>query len=326
MEELLYIMYYFSISLSLLATSVQLLTIIINKLNKSFLFELISYFLVTSILLIVGLAFNYNKTDSVENGILCKLQGTFIIVFELSQYIWGSIISHSIFSNIIQFSNDNDNERHRVRKAYLFISLSIPIIFYIVCIILDTLGPSGYYCWISTINSSLAEHILICFNFLLVWITVFYNIFTIYYIVKYLKSKYQNDIDASEMIEGYTYKLILYPLSCIIIVLPATVIRTVSYFSNVNFEILDKILVIFVCLQGFIYSVAYGFNNDFAEYLIPTIKYIVCCQKRVIKNTRVHKDSNLSFITSETDEYNTSNKTSLNTSKRESIKIEKNVL
>ena len=98
---------------------------------------------------------NYFAGNDFENtnNISCQIQGSLISFFEIGQYLWASLVSNSIYYNIVEYKTNQEEFNNSLRTLYYIISYLTPTIFTSTAFFTNSIGPSGNFCWINDINN-----------------------------------------------------------------------------------------------------------------------------------------------------------------------------
>lgn len=285
--------YYLLTSISLISTICQVIVITLSKLYNRLVFEILLMFFISSSFYSIGLLINYNTKDNIDRHLdekvssICETQSLIIIFFELSQYIWCTIIAHSIYFNVVlQTTNNNFN-----KFIYYLCGFLIPLAFLLVSLFSSSIGPAGYYCWLKTDYKHISNMVvsLEIVYYCMVWILILFSIFLCAKVIGYIKkeiNKYKGNEE--DLKNYYTYKrtLLFYSFSPLIILVPFTVFRTIDYFWKINNELLSKFGACLICSQGIILSICYGLNQDIKDAFFQTFKCIFCCDKSYLRITK----------------------------------------
>jgi hypothetical protein len=283
--------YYLLTSISLLSTISQVIVITLSKLYNRLVFEILLMFFISSTIYSIGLLINFNEDPNIEINDdykvsnLCETQSLLIVFFELSQYIWCTIITHSIYYNVVlQTANNNFN-----KLVYYLCGFLIPLAFLLLSIFSSSIGPAGYYCWLKTGYKPVLPSFILSLEIIyycIVWIMILYSIFLCVKVISYIKkeiSKYKKN--EQDIKNYYTYKrtLLFYSFSPLIILVPFTVLRTIDYFANITNDFMNKFGACLICSQGIILSICYGLNQDIKDAFTQTFKCIFCCNKEFLR-------------------------------------------
>ena len=256
---------------------------------QGFEFELIFNLSIASILNLLSFLIHFIEKDY-EPEKLCQIQGILMIIFELSQDIWSSLIIYYIYINIISVHNIQTDIYKKL--CYYILGYLLPLIFSLTCFFFNMIGPSGYYCWIMTNEKRILNQVFELFDFSFGWILLFINFFHLVMIQKY---KDKNN-------SKYFKRSCVYPFMQSICLLPPTINRI--YFLIYN-QYIDKIVfvqILLYSLQCFVYCVTYISNPEIKKILVDLFFQIFCFFKKKnyfeIRNSErflINSDSNASF-------------------------------
>lgn len=288
--ETFQILYLSFLSVSLLGVIIQILINLINKLYKSMLYQLLLCFFINCMCLTGVYMMNYlpqkvadeddtQQSQDPDVTILCPIQSYLMIFFEIGQFLWGAAITNSMYNNVIDYSKRNQEKKNKRSKiAYYVLNFTIPVIFVICVAALNFGGPAGHYCWIKSNKSKdIPSIVLISIYIGIIWMIILYNSILVYKIVRFIREQFEFDEEGRRIISEYKKGLICYPITCVIVVGPASVYRLVTYFLDIHSQEVLDIFTLIVCLQGLFYSIGYGLNTHIKSVIIPTLKAIFCC-------------------------------------------------
>lgn len=280
-------LYYILLIMSFISVFIQIVIIIVNKYYKSFLFENILIFFLFSLLNIISLFINFSPT---EEDTLCYIQGFMIVLFELAQYLYGTIISHCIYRSVYNSKHSSTKIKSilkRIRIIYFLIGFGIPIVFNLITYYTDMIGISGEYCWIelSLIDDLIIkEYIFLVAYFIIIWLSIIFNFIFVKRTIQLIRDNNEHDEDINNLVQEYYKRLIIYPVICTIIITFAFIIRVLNYYHE-KWNWLRLVVSIFSCLQGFFFSIAYGYFNNFKKnFGITFYKIFRCCHSPINNN------------------------------------------
>lgn len=276
----LIVIYYSVLAIAILGVCIQLILIGTHNLLKKHFFQIIFNFFICNLLMSLSLTIQYIDFDDQidESSALCQIQGFTMVFFELGQFFWSSIISHSITVNVI--NNDHrTQESASIKALYYIVGYLIPLVIVLFIYFFDFIGDAGHYCWINTITEDISHEIILAIYFTVVWITIIYNIVTVVRFIKFVREEFEKDDEFKQVVKPYKTSLLIYPIASLIIVLPATIYRLLSYFVNLESYAFSIIFTMLVCSQGIWYSIGYGLNNEISSIAKTFFYHIFCCKK-----------------------------------------------
>lgn len=278
--------YYSILACSILGVCIQLVLIGTHKLLKKHFFQIIFNFFICNLLMSLSLTIQFIDFDEIidENSLLCQLQGFTMIYFELGQFFWSSIISHSITVNVIN-ADHSSQESISIKAIYYIIGYLGPLVLVLFIYFFDFIGDAGHYCWISTITEDLRHEIILAIYFTVVWVTIIYNIVTVIKFIRFMRQEFDKDEEFKQVVKPYKTSLLIYPVASLVIVLPATIYRLLSYFIYLESYAFSVIFTLLVCTQGIWYSIGYGLNNEISSIAKSCFMQFICCKEEISSST-----------------------------------------
>jgi hypothetical protein len=250
-------------------------TELIFHLSMSCIFTNISYLL----------AFSPNNEIS---SLICNLQGITMIFFESSQAIWVTIISYSAYKNCIFYENGYVYNC-QIRISYLVWAYILPLFLVLFCCFYDYVGFNNYWCWIKE-----EEKELISVIYLFLWSLIILSGFYIIKVITFLKNHYTNRKE-TEMISRYTSKIKYYPIIQICCLIPASICRLLKQIDkNHTLCLLELLNIIFLNLQGFLYSLIFGLNPLIIDRIAQKVKDF-CKKKEEIDPSSIESSKYTNF-------------------------------
>lgn len=241
-----------------------ILLIVIKKLHKSLLIELILYLLVSSLVNTISIMLYHVKdTSAPVNQRLCNLQAFLMITFELSQNIWASIVSHSIYKNVVQYDREDieANESFYHRLAYILLGFFLPLGISIPSFLVGDLGPSINYCWFNTELEFSRVKIPMAVYYAFLWLLICFNSVMTWRIIRFIDLRFNFNSEEKRIVRNYIKGLLRYPVVPLIVLLPAT-LKRLGDLVGFDSEAIHWVFMILVSLQGLVYGVTFGWNNE----------------------------------------------------------------
>jgi hypothetical protein len=215
-----------------------------------------------------------------------------MIWFELSQILCSTMICVYIYNSIKNYF-ENEKILLSVKLKYALCCFGIPLIFPIVAIIFDLLGPSGRWCWISKIKDSKFYNIFGIIYYTFIWFLITMNIILSFLYRK--KSLIIMNKDQNQKIDHFVKRLSAFPAILIICWLPATINRFIGLTTDETNKIAEALTVCLFQLSGVFYAIAFILTTDFKLIMKELIENIRCCKKNNEESTDF---SNLLIISS----------------------------
>lgn len=256
--------------------------ILYQKIHK-FEIEQIAYLSFSTLLSILGyIIFWINDGKSkVEKEYfnICITQAFLVVVSEMSQSFWSTLIIFNLYDGLINFEN-NLKVKYKSnclkRCVHIFIGFIIPIFIGIAAYLLDKMHESGLWCSIS-IKSSLENNYFTIILFSILWFCIFANMFLLCKVKSFFKFLLMKD----EMKTVYKdlKKLMCYPIIQMICVIPDSLAKIAMWLKPEKahyFSIISQILTaVFAILLGYSIVIIFGAASNVFEL----IKKIFCCQR-----------------------------------------------
>lgn len=235
--------------------------------------ELIFCLSISSIMTNISYIIQFTEDETVSKTGICQAQGFLMIWFEFSQAIWATLISYSVYNNII--NNDNKHTRDK-RVKYIIIGFIAPFFISLSSYITGIIGYSGYWCWMDMTTNFNVARIIYIMAFSFFWSLFFVSFYFIRNVIIFLEKNY-TDKTEKEIIYKYIKKIRLYPMIQVMCMIPCTLNRFIQLFGQ-HFIIFDYLIVIFFSIQGFLYALVFGFNPFIKDRLKEFFqKYCNCC-------------------------------------------------
>jgi hypothetical protein len=275
--------------LSILSCLIVIFTFLIFKKIRSFILELVIYLSISSLFQTVSSIIYFPENQLESDNKLCQFQAFGMELFALSQFLWTSLISFSIFQSVIYLKNYTlkNPKLNFIRLIFLLIAFGIPFIISLIGLIFKVYGVAGFWCFIDMdeINKNKDNKYLIfySFTFCFLWICIIFNVIMYTCVYKYLKSSL--DENEENRIKNYTRPLMIYSIIQIFCLFPTTIIRFYQLFNNDYLDSLNYIQSICDVSQGFFYSLAYGFN--------PIVKRTIVSFFRKSPNTDLNNNNDI---------------------------------
>jgi len=193
---------------------------------------------------------------------LCLAQAVFEQFFPLATVSWSSVISYTLYQIIVY------QERVGQWKIDFLIHLfawGVPALFTLIPGITHDYGDTGAWCWIESTNQKEADRGTIyrfIFFYIPIWLGILFNAYMYWRVVSGIR-RITGGVpsEASTNLKKLCDRLSMYPLIMVICRIPPTINRIQNSISPQHpvfaLFVLHKI---FVSIQGFLNSIAYGFT------------------------------------------------------------------
>ena len=164
---------------------IVIFTFICYKKIHSYNIEQIVYLSLSTIILILGYIFGWDNKD---NSKMCQSQAIMIIIGEMSQYFWSTLIIYTLYDTLYNFEHASKASVMKRRIIHFLIGFGIPIIIAIIAIIAKICtftgeSDKGYWC---SIQSSNGKPFLIVF-FVIIWLSIFLNMYLLFKVKSFFK-------------------------------------------------------------------------------------------------------------------------------------------
>lgn len=291
--------------LSIISCLITIITFLLFKKIRTFILELVMYLSISSLLQTISFIIFFPKDDSESRNKLCQFQAFGMEFFGLSQFLWTCLISFSIYRSVIYLRNYNSKETNLrlIRFCYIFIGYGIPFIVACFGLIFKIYGVAGFWCFIDTDKIDKSKdnkyEIFYIITFALLWICIFFNVILYTMVIKYLKKSF-DEIEESR-IRNYTKPLMMYSIIQILCIFPTTIVRIYQLFNFEYFKELDYIQSICDVSQGFLYSLAYGFNPIVKRTILNVFRKETFREIDEIRESNINRKIGASEIRSDFD-------------------------
>lgn len=256
--------------------------ILYQKIHK-FEIEQIAYLSFSTLLSILGYIIFWIKDGNgkVEKEYynICIAQAFLIVVSEMSQYFWSTLIIFNLYDGLVNFENNSKvkSKSNCIKRCvHIFIGFIIPIIIGIVAYLLDKMYGSGLWCSI-TIKSSIESNYFTIILFSILWLCIFANLFLLCKVKSFFKFLLMKD--EMKTIYKDLKKLMCYPIIQMICVIPDSLAKIAMWLNPETahyFSIISQILTaVFAILLGYSIVIIFGAVSNVFEL----IKKIFCCQR-----------------------------------------------
>jgi Na+/proline symporter len=198
---------------------------------------------------------NFTESAGDSQSLKCQVQGFLMLWFEPSQAIWATLISYSVYNNIINDDNEHSNLK---RVKYILTGFILPLALSSCLLLTHQIGHAKYWCWIDiTGNENIRKQIYMSiFGFL--WMLFFLSFYFIHKVIRFLERHYTNKTE-KEVVYKYIRRIRIFPVIQVCCMIPGTLSRFLQLFG-LSHPIFDYFNVIFISMQGLLSSIVFGFN------------------------------------------------------------------
>ena len=132
-------------SISILSSFFNMTMFVLLKRIRTEATELIFYLSIACILTNISYIMNFTENPLDSSTAICQAQGFLMIWFDMSQAIWATLISYSVYNNII---NDDTNHNAYKRIRYILIGFLLPFLVSLTVLLFHKIGYAQHWCWI----------------------------------------------------------------------------------------------------------------------------------------------------------------------------------
>ena len=256
---------------------IVIFTFICYKKIHSYNIEQIVYLSLSTIILILGYIFGW---DNENNSKMCQSQAIMIIIGEMSQYFWSTLIIYTLYDTLYNFEHASKASVMKRRIIHFLIGFGIPIIIAIIAKIRTFTGESdkGYWC---SIQSSNGKPFLIVL-FVIIWLSIFLNMYLLFKVKSFFKILLLKE--ERHIVNKDLQKLTCYPIIQMIAVLPDSLGKLIMLFKDdekdTSIKIIQTITLIVTLLQGLCIAIIFGAVSN-------VLIRLFCCKKEKVEISEI---------------------------------------
>ena len=256
---------------------IVIFTFICYKKIHSYNIEQIVYLSLSTIILILGYIFGWDNKD---NSKMCQSQAIMIIIGEMSQYFWSTLIIYTLYDTLYNFEHASKASVMKRRIIHFLIGFGIPIIIAIIAKICTFTGESdkGYWC---SIQSSNGKPFLVVL-FVIIWLSIFLNMYLLFKVKSFFKILLLKE--ERHIVNKDLQKLTCYPIIQMIAVLPDSLGKLIILFKGdergTSIKIIQTITLIVTLLQGLCIAIIFGAVSN-------VLKRLFCCKKEKVEISEI---------------------------------------
>ena len=253
---------------------IVIFTFICYKKIHSYNIEQIVYLSLSTIILILGYIFGWDNKD---NPKMCQSQAIMIIIGEMSQYFWSTLIIYTLYDTLYNFEHASKASVMKRRIIHFLIGFGIPIIIAIIAKICTFTGESdkGYWCSIQSSNGSKPFLIVL---FVIIWLSIFLNMYLLFKVKSFFKILLLKE--ERHIVNKDLQKLTCYPIIQMIAVLPDSLGKLIMLFKYDKIKIIKTITLIVTLLQGLCIAIIFGAVSN-------VLKRLFCCKKEKVEISEI---------------------------------------
>ena len=252
---------------------IVIFTFICYKKIHSYNIEQIVYLSLSTIILILGYIFGW---DNKNNPKMCQSQAIMIIIGEMSQYFWSTLIIYTLYDTLYNFEHASKASVMKRRIIHFLIGFGIPIIIAIIAKICTITGESdkGYWCSIQSSNGTPFLIVL----FVIIWLSIFLNMYLLFKVKSFFKILLLKE--ERHIVNKDLQKLTCYPIIQMIAVLPDSLGKLIMLFKDDKIKIIQTITLIVTLLQGLCIAIIFGAVSN-------VLKRLFCCKKEKVEISEI---------------------------------------
>ena len=218
--------------------------------------------------------------DNEKNSKMCQSQAIMIIIGEMSQYFWSTLIIYTLYDTLYNFEHASKASVMKRRIIHFLIGFGIPIIIAIIATICTFTGESdkGYWC---SIQSSNGKPFLVVL-FVIIWLSIFLNMYLLFKVKSFFKILLLKE--ERHIVNKDLQKLTCYPIIQMIAVLPDSLGKLIILFKGdekgTSIKIIQTITLIVTLLQGLCIAIIFGAVSN-------VLKRLFCCKKEKVEISEI---------------------------------------
>ena len=250
---------------------IVIFTFICYKKIHSYNIEQIVYLSLSTIILILGYIFGWDNKD---NSKMCQSQAIMIIIGEMSQYFWSTLIIYTLYDTLYNFEHASKASVMKRRIIHFLIGFGIPIIIAIIATICTFTGKSDQDYW-----CSIQSKPFLIVLFVIIWLSIFLNMYLLFKVKSFFKILLLKE--ERHIVNKDLHKLTCYPLIQMIAVLPDSLGKLIMLFKKgTSIKIIQTITLIVTLLQGLCIAIIFGAVSN-------VLKRLFCCKKEKVEISEI---------------------------------------
>ena len=252
---------------------IVIFTFICYKKIHSYNIEQIVYLSLSTIILILGYIFGWDNKD---NSKMCQSQAIMIIIGEMSQYFWSTLIIYTLYDTLYNFEHASKASVMKRRIIHFLIGFGIPIIIAIIATICTFTGKSDQDYW-----CSIQSKPFLIVLFVIIWLSIFLNMYLLFKVKSFFKILLLKE--ERHIVNKDLQKLTCYPIIQMIAVLPDSLgklIMLLKYDEKGTRKIIQTITLIVTLLQGLCIAIIFGAVSN-------VLKRLFCCKKEKVEISEI---------------------------------------
>lgn len=200
----------------------------------------------------------FGKED--EFSTLCTFQGLALQVFQLSTFLWTTVISFNLYMVVVK----HKISMNQYEPWYHAVVWCITAVMSIIPLLAGAYGPAGVWCWIKKTGSGLPLRFLMFYIPLYICIAVMIYLYSS--VVRTVNATMEGQTDLEDedrkRAQRALMRLRAYPIIFMVLYILPTINRVYNWISNDDIFILYLGQVLTAPLLGFVNSLAYGLDEE----------------------------------------------------------------
>ena len=252
---------------------IVIFTFICYKKIHSYNIEQIVYLSLSTIILILGYIFGWDNKD---NSKMCQSQAIMIIIGEMSQYFWSTLIIYTLYDTLYNFEHASKTSVMKRRIIHFLIGFGIPIIIAIIAKICNFTGKSDKDYWDYWCSIKSKPFLIVLF--VIIWLSIFLNMYLLFKVKSFFKILLLKE--ERHIVNKDLQKLTCYPIIQMIAVLPDSLGKLIMLFKDDKIKIIQTITLIVTLLQGLCIAIIFGAVSN-------VLKRLFCCKKEKVEISEI---------------------------------------
>lgn len=245
--------------------------IINEKYNKNSYIQimcLLLAILITTISYLINLKDESNHSEEEGKETICQIQGFLMTTFELSQFIWGSIISLTTYYALLGREDISFEPTCYTIFIYFLCAFFLPLILGLILTFFKKYDYIGHWCWVDK------ESPFYIFCEILLWICGILNLICTVKAKSTIK-KISRNIDGKQEIKDAVMKILIFPITQISTMAIIGLLIIIDFiFFHKNNDIIKSLRSLIYCFNGILMSLAYGIGSIITQRFTKMINKI----------------------------------------------------
>ena len=212
---------------------------------------------------------------------MCQSQAIMIVIGEMSQYFWSTLIIYTLYDTLYNFEHASKASVMKRRIIHFLIGFGIPIIIAIIATICTFTGESDQDYW-----CSIQSKPFLIVLFVIIWLSIFLNMYLLFKVKSFFKILLLKE--ERHIVNKDLQKLTCYPIIQMIAVLPDSLGKLIMLFKDdekgtsikTSIKIIQTITLIVTLLQGLCIAIIFGAVSN-------VLKRLFCCKKEKVEISEI---------------------------------------